>query len=52
MSAAEPVDDERILECTRCADLVWVVELPDRWLDPAEFVCLECRKEQDERRGA
>lgn len=48
MSAAE-VDDERILVCTRCEDLVWVVELPDRYLDPATFVCLECRKERGER---
>ena len=47
---------ERVLACTRCGDLVVVFEAATgakteeehRFLDPAEFTCLECWEAEEE----
>lgn len=39
-----PVDPrfERVLKCTRCRVREIVAELPERFLNPDEFLCADC----------
>jgi DNA-directed RNA polymerase subunit RPC12/RpoP len=45
------LSDGRVLACTRCGSSVLVHELPRPFIDPARYVCDECKKPVDEPQG-